>query len=67
MLGPFTIEVRKRILDRLKTLEAETGWALLTSSECEVIEDIWRRDRILETCRTALDGSSVSRPVEVQV
>ena len=67
VLGPFTIEVRKRILDRLKTLEAETGWALLTSSECEVIEDIWRRDRILETCRTALDGSSVSRPVEVQV
>ena len=60
VLGPFTIEVRKRILDQLKTLEVETGWPLVTRSECEVIEDIWRRDQILETCRDALDGSSIS-------
>ena len=59
VLGPFTIEVRERILDQLKTLEVETGWSLVTRSECEVIEDIWRRDQILKTCRDALDGSSI--------
>ncbi len=57
VLGPFTLEIRKRILDGLKTLEAETGWALVSQSECEVIEDIWRHDRVLESCRTALDDS----------
>ena len=66
VLGPFTIDVRKRILERLKLLETETGWEFLTGSEFEVIEDIWRRDRILATCRTALDDSSVRRPAGVQ-
>ena len=61
VLGPFTIDVRKRILDRLKALEVETGWRLVTRSEYEVIEDVWRRDQILETCRMALDESSNSR------
>ncbi len=61
VLGPFTIDVRKRILDRLRILEAETGWRLVTRSESEVIEDIWRRDRILEACRTALDESFIPR------
>ena len=66
VLGPFTIEVRKLVLDQLKMLEVETGWALLTRSECEVIEDIWRRDRILESCRTALDERSISRTLGVR-
>ena len=55
VLGPFTIDVRQMILERLQELEVTTGWKFLTQSESEVIEDIWRRDRILETCRTALD------------
>ena len=63
VLGPFTIEVRQRIFDQLRDLEAETGWNFVTRSECEVIEDIWRRDKILQTCRTALDDSY--RPEEV--
>ncbi len=57
VLGPFTIEVRRRIFSQLRTLETETGWKFVTQSECEVIEDIWRRDEILRTCRTALDES----------
>ena len=67
VLGPFTLGVRKRILDRLKALEVETGWALVSQSECEVIEDIWRRDQILETCRTALDESFIPREAGVPV
>ena len=66
VLGPFTIDVRKRILERLKLLETETGWDFLSPSEFEVIEDIWRRDSILATCRTALDDSSIRRPAGVQ-
>ena len=66
VLGPFTIDVRKRILERLKLLETETGWDFLSPSEFEVIEDIWRRDSILATCRTALDDSTIRRPAGVQ-
>ena len=66
VLGPFTIDVRKRILERLKLLETETGWDFLSPSEFEVIEDIWRRDSILATCRTALDDSSIRGSVGVQ-
>lgn len=66
VLGPFTIDVRKRILERLRLLETETGWDFLSPSEFEVIEDIWRRDSILATCRTALDDSSIPRPAGAQ-
>lgn len=55
VLGPFTIQVREMILDRLKELEVETGWQLISVAEQEIIEDIWRRDRVLEACRDALD------------
>ena len=54
VMGPFTLDVRKRILDRLNALEKETGQTLISASELEVIEDIWRRDRVQEDCRTAL-------------
>ena len=67
VLGPFTLEIRKRILDGLKMLEAETGWSLVSQSECEVIEDIWRHDRVIETCRTALDDSFSVRGTGVPV
>ena len=66
VLGPFTIHVRQLILTRLQELAADTGWTLLTPSEFEVIEDIWRRDRILETCRTALDECSNDLPGGIQ-
>lgn len=55
VLGPFTIEVRKMILQRLHELENKTGWPLISGAEKEIIEDIWRRDIVLEDCRDALD------------
>lgn len=54
VFGPFTLKIRKTILHRLRALEAETGDALILSAELDLIEDIWRRDRICEDGRLAL-------------
>ena len=53
VMGPFRLEVRKQILDRLHHLERETGEPLLLRGELDFIEDIWRRDRIREEGRLA--------------
>ena len=44
-MGPFKLEVRELILSKLQALEQETGQRLITESELDVIEDIWRRDQ----------------------
>ena len=54
VLGPFTLQVRHEILDRLVELQHQIGEALLLPDEMEVIQDIWRRDRICEDGRLAL-------------
>lgn len=54
VLGPFTLDVRKHILDRLQTLQASVGEELISDSEIQVIEDIWRRDKVQAQCRDAL-------------
>ena len=54
VMGPFTLSVRKHILSRLRILEKDVGQVLISKSEIEVIEDIWRRDEINEDCRKAL-------------
>ena len=55
VLGPFTLAVRRMILERLRELEVKTGWSLISGSEEEIIRDIWRKDVVLEDCREALD------------
>lgn len=57
VMGPFTIEVRKKILKRLLALEEELGEKFLSSMEKEVIEDIWWRDEIDYECYNALSQS----------
>ena len=52
--GPFTLEVRKDILDRLRSLEVRIGETLISPAEVEAIEDIWWRDEIRENGRQAL-------------
>ena len=52
--GPFTLQVRKQILDSLRALETRTGERMLSQPELEVIEDIWRHDRIQEDSRRSL-------------
>lgn len=64
VMGPFTLEVRQEILRRLKALEKETGQKLISRSEIEIIEDIWRRDRIREDGRLALLNSLKSKPAK---
>ena len=44
--GPFTMPVRRMILDRLRQLEAQTGESLISAGEIEAIEDVWWRDEI---------------------
>lgn len=62
VLGPFTLQVRRMILNRLRTLEVDTGWSLISTAEREIIEDIWRRDLVLEECRNALDRKTDVQP-----
>jgi DNA sulfur modification protein DndC len=46
--GPFTLEARKTILDRLLTIQAETGLTLISEDEVRRIREMWTADTILE-------------------
>ena len=59
VMGPFTLTVRQKILQRLEALEQETGQQLISESEIEVIKDIWRRDKVQEEGRLALHAALV--------
>ena len=61
VFGPFTLYVRKQILDRLKKLGQNVGQDLITESELDIIHDIWRRDRVVQSCRDELRGAVSSR------
>ena len=54
VMGPFRLEVREAILDRLQQMEKQIGEPLLSLAELELIEDIWRLDYIREDGRLAL-------------
>ena len=54
VMGPFTLDVRKKILDELLMLQKNIDQRLISESEIDIIKDIWRRDKIAEDCRTAL-------------
>ena len=61
VFGPFTLTVRRTILDRLIALEKTVGGTLITPAEIECIEDVWWRDEIAENGRLALlDSVSTS-------
>lgn len=57
VFGPFTLEVRREILVRLRTLEERLGEQLILPAEIECIEDVWWRDEIREDARQALNRS----------
>lgn len=54
VMGPFRLDVRRRILSRLKELEGQVGERLISASEVEMIHDIWGVDKIREDGRLAL-------------
>lgn len=60
--GPFTLPVRKKILDELLHLQKQIDEQLISPSEIEMIEDIWRVDEIREEGRLALIATSFPEP-----
>jgi len=52
--GPFTMETRKEILDKLQKLEAQTGRKLISQDEIIIIRDVWDRDSAVYETRDAL-------------
>ncbi|MDE0011486.1 MAG: DNA phosphorothioation system sulfurtransferase DndC [Candidatus Poribacteria bacterium] len=54
VMGPFLLEVRQEILAALQELEEEVGERIISTSEIEMIQDIWRVDKIREDGRLAL-------------
>ena len=65
VMGPFRLDVRQQILKQLHELERQTGQKLISVSELEVINDIWRRDRVREDCRVALHDAFSNKAEEV--
>ena len=66
VMGPFTLAVRKQILLQLQILEEEIERELISQSEIEVIEDIWRRDQVQEICRTAFNDTLFCQTQEAE-
>ncbi len=54
VFGPFSLQIRKQILRRLRDLEHEVNEPLLQPGELECIQDIWWRDEIREDSRKKL-------------
>jgi DNA sulfur modification protein DndC len=44
--GPFTLQTRREILDRLLTLQEALGMQLITDDEIRIIRDIWADDAL---------------------
>lgn len=57
VFGPFTLEVRRKILKQLRALERRIETQLILPAEVDSIEDIWWRDEIREDARQALERS----------
>jgi len=49
--GPFTIEARREILDRLLDVQREVGIPLVSSAEVEIIKQLWAQDALDEAQR----------------
>ncbi len=54
VMGPFKLEIRKKILRRLRKLQKDTSQTLISKAEEEIIKDIWRRDQVREEAHQAL-------------
>ena len=52
--GPFTLQVRQNILEKLHLLEEANGEQLISTSELNVIQEIWRHDKIQDDGRQAI-------------
>lgn len=55
--GPFTLQTRAEIYERLRGLEAETGQSLISDEEVDLIHQIWSEE---------IAGHSKARPLSVR-
>jgi len=55
--GPFTLQTRAEIFDRLRDLEAETGQSLITDEEVDLIHQLWSEK---------IAGHSKAKPLSVR-
>lgn len=51
--GPFTLEARREILDRLLATQAEVGLPLISADEVERIRRLWAEDATTDATRVA--------------
>lgn len=49
--GPFTLDARKEILEKLEGLQEETDFNLISGDEREYINYIWKQDAVAEKIR----------------
>ena len=49
--GPFTIDARREILNKLEGVQDETGRDLISPDECDYIRHVWRHDALLAKIR----------------
>ncbi len=49
--GPFSIEARKRIMERLLRTQEEVGFSLISDQEVELIKKIWESDTLMQADR----------------
>jgi len=49
--GPFTLEARREILDRLLSIQSEVGMTLINTDEIERIREMWADDAVEEARR----------------
>lgn len=49
--GPFTLETRQEILDRLLAVQEEVGFDLISDSEIATIRRVWADDALDEATR----------------
>ena len=59
VMGPFRLEVRKTILEKLLALQGALGETLILPAEIESIRDVWWRDEAAERARLALTAAAV--------
>ena len=67
VLGPFKLEVRQHVLDKLRELERRVGRPLISPAELSAIEDIWWRDQIREDARQQLNRSLLTTREDYEV
>lgn len=59
--GPFTLQTRIEILDRLQLLQEQTGETLISSEEIELIYKIWAEDIISAPKKQSIDVREIKK------